>query len=213
MDVKRSERPVRRSQEADGRAASSTSGASSAACAPGARRSTILDTVHVEAYGSHDAAQPGGVAVDSRAHDDRRAAVRSVADGRDREGDPQLQPRAEPDQRRQGRPHPDAGADRGAPQGAVEAGAQVRRGGPQRRPPGPPRRQRPAEEAAQGPQDLRRRRAARPGRRAEDHRPAHRDRSTSCRRRRTPSCWASSIGFQLPVVNSESRSDYADGCN
>ena len=28
---------------------------------------TILDTVHVEAYGSHDAAQPGGVAVDPRA--------------------------------------------------------------------------------------------------------------------------------------------------
>ena len=37
----------------------------------------LLDNVHVEAYGSADAAQSGGVAVDSRAVDDRRAAVRS----------------------------------------------------------------------------------------------------------------------------------------
>ena len=61
-----------------------------------------------------------------------------------------LEPRAQPDQRRQGGAHPDPGADRGAPQGAVEARPQVRRGRAQRRPPGPPRRQRPAEEAAQG---------------------------------------------------------------
>ncbi len=68
---------------------------------------TILDTVHVEAYGSQRAAQPGGVAVDPGADDDRRAAVRSVADGRDRKGDPRRQPRTESDQRRQGRAHPD----------------------------------------------------------------------------------------------------------
>ena len=84
------------------------------------------------------------------------------------------QPRAEPGVRRQGHPHSDSAAHRGAAQGDVAARAQVRRGRPQRRPPGPPRRQRPAEEAPQGPQDFRRRRAARARRRAEDHRPARR---------------------------------------
>ena len=48
--------------------------------------------------------------------------------------------------------------------------------GPQRAAHRPPRRQRAAEEAAQGPPDLRGRRAARPRRSAEDHRPAHQDR-------------------------------------
>jgi uridylate kinase len=134
----------------------------------------ILDTVHVEAYGSQHAAEPGGVALDPRADADRRAAVRPVADGRDREGHPQRQPRPQSGQRRQGDPHPDPGADRGAPQGTVEARAQVRRGGAQRRPPGPPRRERQAEEDAEGPRDLGRRRAARARRGPEDHRPAHR---------------------------------------
>ena len=44
--------------------------------------------------------------------------------------------------------------DRGAPQGAVEDRPQIRRGGSQRRQPGAPRRQRQAEETPQGPQDL-----------------------------------------------------------
>ena len=49
---------------------------------------TILDGVHVEAYGVEDAAQPGGGPLDSRADADRGAAVRSLAARRDREGDP-----------------------------------------------------------------------------------------------------------------------------
>ena len=135
------------------------------------------------------AAQPGGVAVDSRADDDRRAAVRPVADGRRsrkaiRASNLGLNPTNDGKVVR----IPIPGADRRAPQGAVEARAQARRGGPQRRPPGPPRRERQAEEAAEGPRDLRRRRAPGPRRGAEDHRPAHRAASTSCRRRRTRSC-------------------------
>ena len=47
--------------------------------------------------------------------------------------------------------------------------------GPQLRAPGPARRERPAEEAAQGPQDLGRRRAPGARRGAEDHGPARRD--------------------------------------
>ena len=65
-------------------------------------------------------------------------------------------------------------ADRRAPQGALEDRPQVRRGRAQRRPPGAPRRQRPAEEAAQGhaiSEDDERRE---PRRSPEDHRPAHR---------------------------------------
>ena len=41
---------------------------------------SLLDPVQVEAYGTIDAAQPGGVAVGPRADADRRAAVRPVAD-------------------------------------------------------------------------------------------------------------------------------------
>ena len=51
---------------------------------------TILDTRARRGLRLAHAAQPGGVAVDPRADDDRRAAVRSVADGRDRKGHPQL---------------------------------------------------------------------------------------------------------------------------
>ena len=50
-------------------------------------------------------------------------------------------------------------ADRRAPQGAVEDRPQVRRGRAQRRPPGPPRGERQAEEDAEGLQDLAGRRA------------------------------------------------------
>ena len=115
---------------------------------------TILDTVHVEAYGSHmplnqvaSLSIPEPTLIVAQPFDPSlmgaiEKAIRSSNLG------------LNPDQRRQGGPHPDSLADRGAAQGAVEAGAQVRRGRTQRRPPGAARRQRPAEEAAQGPPDL-----------------------------------------------------------
>ena len=119
-----------------------------------------------------DADQPGRDALGAGAGADRRAAVRSVADGRHRKGDPRIRPRAQPGERRQGRAHPDSGADRRAPQGALAARAQAGRGRTQRRPPGAPRRQRAAEEAAQGAQDFRRRRAEGPRADPEDDRRA-----------------------------------------
>ena len=79
-------------------------------------------------------------------------------------------PRAQPGQRRQGGADPDSVAHRRAPQGAVTPRAQAGRGRPQRRAPGAPRRQRPPEEAPQGAQDLRRRRAEGPRAGPEDHR-------------------------------------------
>ena len=136
---------------------------------------TILDTVHVEAYGSHmplnqvaSLSIPEPTMIVAQPFDPSlmgaiEKAIRSSNLGLNPTNDGKVVR------------IPAARADRGAPQGALEAGAQVRRGRPQRRPPGPPRRERPAEEAAQGPQDFGRRRAARPGGRAEDHRSARRD--------------------------------------
>ena len=49
---------------------------------------TMLDSVHVEAYGSKMPLNQVAGAVGPRADADRRAAVRPVADRRDREGDP-----------------------------------------------------------------------------------------------------------------------------
>src|SRR5207247_9270771 len=51
--------------------------------------------------------------------------------------------------------------------------AQTERGGPQQHPPGAARRQRKAQETAQGPRDLRRRREEGPRRGAENHRQPH----------------------------------------
>ena len=66
---------------------------------------TILDTVHVEAYGSHmplnqvaSLSIPEPTLIVAQPFD-------PVADGGDREGDPQLEPRPESDQRRQGGAH------------------------------------------------------------------------------------------------------------
>ena len=154
---------------------------------------TILDTVHVEAYGSHMPLNQVASLSIPEPHVDRRAAVRSVADGDDREGDPHGQPRAESDQRRQGRPHPAPALTeerRKELSKLVHKYAEEGRNGVRQ-----VRRDAndTPEEAAQGSQDLRRRRAARPRRRAEDHRSAHRHASTSCRRRKTGSCWKVTI--------------------
>src|SRR5439155_6406362 len=119
------------------------------------------------------AAQSGRRSVDSRADADRGAAIRSVADRRDRKGDSRGGPGAESLERRQGGAYSVAGPHRRAPQRALASRAQTERGGPQQHPPGAARRQRKAQETAQGPRDLRRRREEGPRRGAENHRQPH----------------------------------------
>ena len=133
---------------------------------------TILDNVHVEAYGSKmPLNQVAGLSI-PEPDDDRRAAVRPVAARRDREGDSGGGPRPEPGQRRQGGAHPAAVADRGTAKGAVHARAQAERGRPQQRAPGAPRRQRPPQEDAQGPRPVGGRREEGPRGSPEVDRPA-----------------------------------------
>ena len=134
---------------------------------------TILDGVHVEAYGSKmPLNQVAGLSIpeptlivaqpfDPSQLGAIEKAIRAAGLG------------PESRQRRQGRAHSAAVAHRGAPQGAVEARAQADRGRPQQRPPGAPRRERSAEEAAEGSQDLGRRREEGARRGPEDHRPPH----------------------------------------
>ncbi len=148
----------------------------------------ILDPVHVDAYGtSMPINQVASLSVPEPTHD-RRPAVRPLADGRHREGDPRLGPRPEPEQRRQGRPHPRAGADRRAPQGAVAPRPQDGRGSAQRRPRRPARRQRPAEEAGRRTRRCRRTTRSAASTRSRRSPTSTSSRSTSCRRRRTGNC-------------------------
>ncbi len=135
----------------------------------------ILDTVHVEAYGAHDAAQPGGVAVDPRADADLaqpfdpslmgaiEKAIRASSLGLNPTNDGKVVRIPIPSLTEERRKE----LSRIVHKHAEEGRNAVRLG--------PPRRQRPAQEAAEGPRHLRRRRAARPRRRAEDHRSAHHD--------------------------------------
>ena len=81
-------------------------------------------------------------------------------------------------------------AHRRAPQGAVASRAQDDRGRPQPRPHRPPRRQRQAEEDAQGAPDLRRRREAGARRSAEDHRRAHQGDRRSAAEEGSGAAWA-----------------------
>ncbi len=102
MDVTDHQGAVCRSQEADGRA-------DRARAARVRRRAHRPRVGHDSRHRARrslrlaDAAESGGLAVDPRADADRRAAVRPVADGGDRKGDSQRQPRAESRDRRQGR--------------------------------------------------------------------------------------------------------------
>ena len=86
---------------------------------------TMLDSVHVEAYGSQMPLNQ----VASLSIPEPTLIVAQPFDPslmrRRREGDPELEPRAQSDQRRQGHPDSDSAADRGAPQGALEARAQA----------------------------------------------------------------------------------------
>ena len=115
--------------------ASSTCSTNWRACAPGRASVTILDSVHVEAYGSKmPLNQVAGLSIpeptlivaqpfDPSQLGAIEKAIRAVG------------PRPEPGQRRQGRAHPAAVAHRRAPQGALAARAQADRGRPQQRPP------------------------------------------------------------------------------
>ena len=178
--------------------ASTTCAASWPACAP-AGHPSAFSTRTRRGLRRTDAAQSGGLALDTRADADRRAALRPIADGTDREGDPRFRSGLEPDERRQGHPHSDPGPHRGAAQGALPARAQA---WPRRAATRVRTVRRDANEQLKkmlkDHLDLRRRREARARRSAEDHRSAHQVRSTTCRRRRTRSCWGTSE-LTLPV--------------
>ena len=134
----------------------------------------MLDTIRVDYYGTPTPLnQVGNLAVP----DPTLITLQpwdAVAAAGDREGDPHLRPRPQPPERRQAHPHPGPPAHRGAAQEARQDRPQARRGGPGRDPQRAPRRQRPPQEAAEGPRDQRGRREARPRRGPEAHRPAHR---------------------------------------
>ena len=149
---------------------------------------TILDSVHVEAYGSRmPLNQVAGLSVPEPTLIVAQP-FDPVAARRHREGDPPVGSRPQPVERRQGRPHPDSGADRRAPQGAVAARPQAGRRRAQPRAPGAPRRERSAEEAAQGSQDLRRRREEGPRRGAEADRRPHQP-IDDLQKKKDPDCW------------------------
>src|SRR5581483_6917302 len=89
----------------------------------------------------------------------------------DREGDPEVGPRADAGERREADPAQHAAAQRGAAPAARQGGGQARRGGTRRGPEHPPGGQGEAARARQGPEDLRGRREAERGRAPEADRP------------------------------------------
>ena len=127
----RSQGPVRRSEDADGRRRRAR--AEGAGQRPhGARVDGPARSVHVEAYGSKmPLNQVAGLSIPepslivAQPYDPSTLA-------RDREGDPLVRSGPQPGLRRQGDPDPDSGAHRRAPQGAVTPRAQAGRGRPQR---------------------------------------------------------------------------------
>ena len=128
--------------------------ASSAACAPGRASVNILDTVHVEAYGSMmplnqvaSLSIPEPTLIVAQPFDPSlmgaiEKAIRSSNLGLNPTNDGKVIRIPIPPLTEERRKE------------LSKLVHKLRRGRPQRRPPGPPRRQRPAEEAAQGPQDL-----------------------------------------------------------
>ena len=144
------------SEAPHGRRHRSAASGNSPGCAPAAPPSHLLDPVMVEAYGSDmPLTQVGTVNVPEprmitvQVWD--RGLVKAVEKAI-RDAGLGLNPHV----RRPARPRADAGAEPGAPPGAVEGRAQIRRAGPRRRAQRAPRRHGSAEEAGEGPQDLRR---------------------------------------------------------
>ena len=117
---------------------------------------------------------------------DHRAAVGEEDDPGHREGDPRLRPGAQSRDLRRRHPRADAAAHRGAAQGAHQGRAPRGRRRAHRGAQHPPRRERPPEEAAEGPCGGGGRRAARADRRAEAHRSPHRGDRQGAGRRRKP---------------------------
>ncbi len=148
----------------------------------------ILDSIHVEAYGSKmPLNQLAGLSIpepslivaqpfDPSLLGAIEKAIRASDLG------------SESGQRRQARAHPDSLAHRRAPQGALASRPQTVRRGPQQRSADTPRRQRTAQEAAQGFHDLRRRREEGSRRSAENHRPARQAHRRAPEARKTPIC-------------------------
>ena len=144
----------------------------------------LLDHLHVDYYGTPmPITQVRERHAGRRAHD-HRAAVGEEDDPGDREGDPRLRPRPESGDVRRRDPRADAGAHRGAPQGADQGRAPRGRGRAHRGAQHPPRRQRAPEEAAEGPRGARRTTSATRRPTCRSSPTASSPRSTRCSRRR-----------------------------
>ena len=133
-----------------------------AAIRTGRASPSLLDKVQVEAWGS---AQPIQSVATISVPEPRLLVIQpwdKSLIGADREGDPEVRPRDQPEQRRLGDPAGAAAAQRAAPQRPREAGQEARRGVQGRRPQRPPRRRRRPEEAGEGRQALAGRAASAP---------------------------------------------------
>ena len=123
-DDDRSTGPRRRRRQ-DGQGGRTTPAHEFASVRTGRARSALVEKLPVEYYGSEVPLQQlAGFSVPEARHAGD-LAVRQGLDGRHREGDPQLRPRAQPEQRRQRHPPGVPAAHRGAPQGARAAGART----------------------------------------------------------------------------------------
>ncbi len=122
--------PHRRGPQ-DGAAPSRRWSAISRAIRTGAPPPSLVERIHVDYYGTPDAAQPAGRHQRPRAAPDRHPAVGPRRPRRDREGDPEERHRPHAERRRHGRspqhPAPDRGASQG-PRQAVSTSAWRRRG-------------------------------------------------------------------------------------
>ena len=145
------------------------------------------------------AAQPGRQPLGGRRVDDRGAAVRPQPELGDRAGHHEVRPGAEPVVGRQDHPHPGAAADRGAPQGDRQEGPRPRRARADRRPPGPPRGQRQAQEDGEGQGDQSGRRAPRAWTRSRSSTTATSARSPRPSRRKSSRSWRSEPPAALSV--------------
>ena len=106
----------------------------------GRASTSLVERIHVDYYGTSDAAQPAGRDQRSRAAPDRHPAVGPGRPRRDREGDHQERHRPDAERRRHRRPPQHPAAHRGASQGHRQGRPQADGGGQGRDPQPAPRR-------------------------------------------------------------------------
>ena len=132
----------------------------------GRASTALVERIHVEYYGTSDAAQPAGRDQRPGAAPDRHPAVGPRRPRRDREGHHQERHRPDAERRRHRRPAQHPAADRGASQGPRPSRPQAHGGGQGRDPQPAPRRRRRAQEGRA------RRRRSGPTRRTASSRPS-----------------------------------------